>query len=64
MEKYKTMALFSDIVGDKTIRVVSFYDQGGQNKIFKGKMTIEGTFISKSDDVILKTAQIDKNKRF
>jgi hypothetical protein len=48
------------------IDIISYYDIGGQNKIYKGKMTQVNGHMGKSEttDVILKTAQIDKNTRF
>ena len=48
------------------IELISYYDLGGQNKIYKGKMVqvnqITGQNVT--TDVILKTAQTDKNSRF
>ena len=58
----------SEIIGSKkNITITGFYDQGGQNKIYRGKMTfmdpVEGG-AEKTVEVICKTAQIEKNPKF
>jgi hypothetical protein len=45
-------------VGPKKITLTGFYDQGGQNKIYRGKMTVMDSVegVEKTIEVICKTA--------
>ena len=54
--QYSTMAItppISDIVSQESIELTGFYDMGGQNKIYKGKMTDKD---GKITEIITKTA--------
>jgi serine/threonine protein kinase len=46
------------------ITIKSFFDLGGQNKIYRGVLKEKGVEGGVQMEVILKTAQIDKNQRF
>ena len=53
-------------VKNAVIEIVSYYDIGGQNKIYKGRRSVINPETNEETkmDVILKTAQMDKNQRF
>ena len=50
-------------VKNAEIEIVSYYDIGGQNKIYKGRRSVINPETNEETkmDVILKTAQMDKN---